>query len=456
MSRELVRKLRIETPTFVSRFTSRATRCMVRSGAALGLCLAAAAWSESAAPTRPTQIAVDFVNTLNASMGLPVDAIAKKNKHIAGNAAHFLAATPALFYKDVRGPFASLAKLRGTNSPSGLLVGDAHLGNLMTFTDPATGGIVWGWVDLDKSGVGLLEWDLDRLATHVVISARLSETKFTSEDEHDLVAAVAAGYNRRMRHFLSKDMRPHAFLTREDMTGALAAVSDKAAEKSQKKYIKKHTGDGAIENTTEPDDEEKAALTGAIKDYGNRLPKDAPVARPLEILAMGIEAPSKGGSNSGLVKYLVLLAADNRSHPAVLLKLKQLVPTALDGAELHNPIGAKAAENVSILRGFSDPMLGYAAMHGHPCLVTSMTAGRESLDPDKLNKTDFLALAQSAGDALARSHLQDPSVHPDRVQAWVGDPATDVAALAKLEKFAVAYADQSNADAKALKKSLKE
>ena len=433
----------------------RASRVVARSILALG-CLTVVAWAGEA-PTRSPQVAIDFVNTFNAELGLNSDAIARKNKHIASNASHLLAAMPALFYQDMRGPFAALSKVRDTNSPSGLLVGDAHLGNLMTFTEPENGTVVWGWVDLDKSGVGLLDWDLERLATHTVISARLSAQNFSADDERELVAAVFEGYTKRMRHFLNKDQRPHAFLIRSDLRGALADLADKAGEKTQKRYLKHHVQNGVLVDTDPANEQEKTAIVAAVKGYGDRLAKNAPVARPLEIIGMGIEPPSKGGSNSGLVKYLVLLAPIDDKHPPALLKLKQLIPSALDGSTgVHPPVGARAVENVSILRGFADPMLGYATMFGHPCLVTSMTAGRDILDPEKISKADFLILATSAGDALARSHLQDPSLTPQRVQAWIGAPASDPPALARLHKLAVAYAEQTNADAKALKKSLKD
>lgn len=418
---------------------------------ALGNAASASTPKEGAA-VRTSKAAIDFVNRFNSQLGLSAKAARKKDAHMASNPSHFMTAMPALFYQDVRGPFAAESKLRETASPSGLLVGDAHLGNLMTRSGPE-GKTVWGWGDCDKSGSGLLEWDLDRLAAHTVISARLADQKFSRDDEKDFVGAVAAAYTKQLREFAATGDRPAGFLKPEELSGALSDFAKQAASRSQKHFINHHAPDGNFAKAVQAGAEDAAAIKAAVADYASRLPKDAPIAKPIQVLSLGVEPPSTGGSNSGLVKYLVLVAPANPKDLPIALKFKQVLPSAADNGtgELSQADASRVVENAAMLQGFRDPLLGYAKVRGQSCLVEPMTANSDILEPAGLSKKDFLGLAASAGEALARSQLQSPALTQQQIKAWLGAPSTDAAASKQLHQFAVDYADQTQADAKALK-----
>lgn len=402
--------------------------------------------------TRSPGTAVAFVNSFNGQLGLSADDIKAKDKHMASDPTHFLTAMPALFYQDVRGPFAAASQLRASPAPTGLLVGDAHLGNLMTRTS-AEGKTVWGWGDCDKSGKGRLEWDLDRLATHTVLSARVSHQHFSKGDQKDLVDAVAAAYTQTMRDFAKTGERPAASLAKGDTTGALHDFIKKQAGQSQQQLVDKKAPGGVLPASQRASPADDQAIRAAVADYASRLPSDAPVARPVKVLSTGVGAPSVGGSNSGLVKYLAVLAPANPQDPPIILKFKQVLPSAPENGTGHLSASnaAQVVKNATTLEGGKDPLLGYATLGGRSCLVEPEEANSGILDPTKLKKKDFESLATSAGEALARSQLQSPSVTQEQVKAWLGDPSTDAAATKRLEQFALSYADQTEADAKALK-----
>lgn len=401
---------------------------------------------------RGSQTAVDFVKTFNNELGLSKDAIKEKDAHMASNASHFMTAMPALFYKDVRGPFAAESQLRAAPSPAGLLVGDAHLGNLMTHTGPE-GKTVWGWSDCDKAGVGKLEWDLDRLAAHTVISARLADKSFSKDDQKDLVAALSAGYTGQMRQFAESGARPEGFLRRNETDGALASFIKTANDPSQRDLIKKLAPGGSFNPSLKESSPDAAAIRAGVVEYASRLSADAAIAQPVKILSLAIGDPSVGGSNSGLVKYLALVAPRDPNDPPVSLKFKQVLPSAPANGTgtLSQADAARVVENAAVLTGVRNPLVGYATVEGHSCLVEPEQANSAILDPQNLSKKDFLALARAAGEALARSQLQSPSLSREQISSWLGDPSTDDAATRQLHHFAVDYADQTQADAAALK-----
>ena len=149
-----------------------------------------------------------------------------------------------------------------------------------------------------------------------------------------------------------------------------------------------------------------------------------------------------------------MVAPKDPKDPPVILKFKQVLPSAVENGtgNLAQSNAARMVENTATLEGGKAPLRGYATVDGRSCLVEALEAGTDILDPSRLGKKDFLGLAQAAGVALARSHLQSGDVSPAEVQRWLGDASTDAAATERLTRFATSYADQTEADTKALQK----
>jgi uncharacterized protein (DUF2252 family) len=403
--------------------------------------------------TRPPESALEFVDRFNAQLGLGPKDVSAKDQHMAAAPTHFLTAMPALFYQDVRGPFAAASQLRATPSPVTLLVGDAHLGNLMTRSSNA-GKTVWGWGDCDKSGRGNAEWDLARLATDTVLSAREAKKDSSKSDQAELVAAVSEGYTQALRDFAQTGQRPPAYLEKKETGGELHDFIKNADDKSQKKLVDDRTKGHQFPKRQQASPANAAAVRSAVAQWASRLPADAPVGRPIEVFDVGVDGGDVGGSNSGLAKFLALVQAPDPKDPPILLKFKQVLPSAVENGtgNLARSNAAKVAANTAALEGERSPLVGYAEINGRSCLVQPLDANTDILDPAKLKKKDFLELAKAAGVALARSQLQSDDLTPAVIERWLGSPATDAAATERLSRFATSYADQTEADTKALQK----
>ena len=403
--------------------------------------------------TRAPQTALEFVDRFNAQLGLGHKDTKAKDQHMAAAATHFLTAMPALFYQDVRGPFAAASQLRATPSPVTLLVGDAHLGNLMTRSSNE-GKTVWGWGDCDKSGRGSAEWDLARLATDTVLSAREAKKDYSKSDQAELVAAVSEGYTQALREFAKTGQRPPGFLEKKETDGALHDFIKNAGDQSQKKLVDDKTKGHSFPRSQQASPANAAAVRSAVADWASRLPPDAPVGRPLKVFDVGVDDGDVGGSNSGLAKFLALVEAPNPKDPPIILKFKQVLPSAVENGtgNLARSNAAKVVANMATLEGEKNPLIGSADVNGRSCLVQPLDANVAILDPAKLKKKDFLELARAAGVALARSQLQSDDLTPAVIQRWLGSPATDAAATERLSHFATAYADQTEADTQALQK----
>ncbi len=397
--------------------------------------------------------AVAFVERFNRNLGLDSKSAAKKVAHMATDGSKFICAMPALFYSDVAGSFAAASELRATPSPAGILVGDAHLGNLGTFPGPS-GEVVWGWVDCDKSGRGRLEWDLDRLATHAVLIARQAKTPPTLEDQQKLVVTLGDEYFQTLRQFLATGARPTGYLKQSELEGPLSSLAKKACQASQKKLDSRQAAGKKFTGPRHASKALVAAVEQGLSAYATSLPLEAPVRRPLQFLAVGLESGTIGGSNSGMEKLLALVSPAGHKGNPVLLKLKQILPPAPEdtSGDLTRSNPARAVENATLLQGFHRPLLGAATVNERQWLVEPEEAEQLILDPAGLKPKELTALVQQAGRVLARSHLQNPSVTSPLIRAWLSDRPDDRVAGVKLAAFALAYADQSEADAKQLGK----
>ncbi len=423
---------------------------LVSVGLLCGAPRGASARPAEASVKRPTEAAVEFVHEFNQQLGLTAADAQLKLEHMASNPAHFFTAMPANFYRDVRGPYAASVQTRPTAAPRGLLVGDAHYGNLMTHTGP-NGQTVWGWGDCDKSGTGPLDWDLARLAAHTAVVAGRHSSPV---DPTPLIAALAKGYFEQMRAFASSGKRPPGFLKADQLEGALADFVKKKSSQSQKAFIEELAPHNAFHHKKKPTAEEAEAIKAAVQDYASRLPADAPVAKPVQVLAVGVDHPGAGGSNAGLKKYLALLAPAKPEDPPVALKFKQVLPSPseIGTGSLAQSDASKVVERAALLEGYRNPLLGYAAVNAVSCLVEPMEANNDTVDPSRFSKKDFEQVAFSAGRALAQSQLQDPAVTQPQVKQWLGEPSSDLEATQRLQRFAAEYADQTVADTRALKK----
>ena len=127
---------------------------------------------------RDSQEAVRFVSRFNSELKLPAERLEKRNTMMVSSPAKFLRMNPALFYQDVKGPYAPKASLLDRPAPVITIAGDCHMGNLGAMRGPA-GKTMWGINDFDMAGQGSPASDLERMATSILLMGQesgLSET----------------------------------------------------------------------------------------------------------------------------------------------------------------------------------------------------------------------------------------------------------------------------------------
>ncbi|TSC34479.1 DUF2252 family protein [Corallococcus sp. Z5C101001] len=414
-----------------------------------GLALASAATPGLA--RKPSQ-AVAFVRDFNARLDLPPARLKEKLAQMRESPSAMFRAMPALFHSDVRGPYAQGTRLTDRPAPDIRVVGDPHVGNLGTFRGP-DGKAVWGLNDFDQTGTASPELDLARMATSAVLTAR--EAGLSSGDQRKAVEALAKNYFETLELLAEGDVTPGAFLDKKESSGPVKDLIGKARDASAKdllsKYVKLDGSKGPRflhSDTLKPlDAERKSAVRTALAAYEKSLQGTEGVAVPLKVLDLA-ERLDAGGSSYGLERDYVLVGAADPKAPPVLLEMKELLassvnapPAPADGADV-----VKAQQELS---GSVNPLTGAVSMGGRAFLVREVEPEKNKLDDSVFQKKKSLnSTFEQAGVVLARAH-GNTREQAARLEDWVGGDTKE--ATKRLTAFALAYADQAEADWKALK-----
>lgn len=371
---------------------------------------------------REPQKAVSFVEAFDQQLGLSEAMKAEKRGLMAESAHAFFRAMPALFYSDLQSTFLERSKLLPEAAPRVAIVGDAHVLNAGTFRGP-DGGTVWGLNDFDQTEIGSPEWDLERMAVSLYIAAR--SDGLSAEQAQGLVRQMGQSYLASLA-----DQGP-AYLTREQTTGRVQELVDKAGSKDQKKFLSKWTTPEGTrllrgEDLEDPEPSRGAEVLQALR-----------VSFPeLTILDLASK-PHSGGSTRGLERYYTLIA--NPDGDPWILEVKAVLPTPVqipDG-DLTRSDGAKVL-------GFQKQM-GSPVDHRHRSFklggIAFFTREREREKDSLKDKAKNLGdLAPLLGKVLARAHNSSKA----DIKGWVN--GRDEQLLANLDLFSQDYARQVESD----------
>ncbi|MFP2897461.1 DUF2252 family protein [Corallococcus sp. 4LFB] len=251
------------------------------------------------------------------------------------------------------------------------------------------------------------------------------------------------------------DANPGAFLDKKESSGAVKDLIGKARDTSAKELLSRYVKlDGAKgphflkSDTLKPlDAERKAAVRTALASYEKTLHGTECVAVPLKVLDLA-ERLDAGGSSYGLERDYVLVGAADPKAPPVLLELKELLASGVPSP----PVPANGADVVKAqeeLGGAVNPLTGAVTMGGRAFLVREVEPEKDKLDDAVLGKKKALrSTFEQAGVVLARAH-GNTQARAARLEDWVGGDTKG--ATKRLVAFARAYADQAEADWKALK-----
>jgi uncharacterized protein (DUF2252 family) len=158
-----------------------------------------------------------------------------------------------------------------------------------------------------------------------------------------------------------------------------------------------------------------------------------------------------GTGSVGLRDYCIYFEGNGPQDP-LFLQIKEEAPSAytpyLPDAHPNAHNGQRTVEGQRAMQVQSDPFLGWTRMEGRDYLVRQLNDHKGSIDMNDLAGTGLAAFAEVCGELLARGHARagDPLV----IAGYLGSGDGFAQALGK---FGALYADQTEKDYQALRRS---
>ena len=376
--------------------------------------------------------------------------------------------SPFTFY---RGGAAIMAADLSQTPSTGLRVqccGDAHLSNFGVFAAPDR-RLVFDLNDFDETLPAPFEWDLKRLVASFVVAARDNGNR--RKQQRAAARAAAEAYRTTMATATAMRFLEvwYARIDAEDLLGELTGRLDKATVKAAQKNLakaRKRTSLGSLSKFAErvddgyrikqqppvivrpPDagygDLEQIVRQG-LSDYADSLSPE----RRLVLDHYHYEDFARkvvGVGSVGTEAFMALLMGDRDDDP-LFLQVKEadtsvLAPYA--GAGEYEQQGERVVQGQRVMQAASDPFLGWATGTGagtRDFYVRQLRDMKGSAVIEGMPPARLARYGELCGITLARAHAR--SGYAAKIAGYLGDDDTFDRAL---ERFAVAYADQNDAD----------
>lgn len=347
------------------------------------------------------------------------------------------------------------------------LCGDAHLANFGTFAS-AERRQVFDVNDFDETLPGPWEWDVKRLAASLVIAAR--DNGFAESVGEDAARESVQAYANAMRQFAAAPILQtwYSQMSLEQIRAGLPSKGarqsfDKAATKARGKNSQRALGsltdvvDGAVQIRRNPplliplrdlserlDHEQvRASVEADFRGYVESLPSSRRhVLGRFRIVDIAIKVVGVG--SVGTRCWIVLLTGRDHGEP-LFLQVKEATESVLEahlpGSEYSHP-GQRVVEGQRLMQTSGDMFLGWSGSSAgsdyywrqfHDMKASANVA---ALSPDRLDN-----YGRVCGWTLAHAHAR--SGDAPAISGYLGSGRTFATALGR---FAVAYADQNEAD----------
>ncbi|MGZ4185483.1 MAG: DUF2252 domain-containing protein [Solirubrobacteraceae bacterium] len=376
--------------------------------------------------------------------------------------------SPFTFY---RGGAAIMAWDLSCTATSGLGVqccGDAHLSNFGVFAAPDR-RVVFDLNDFDETLPASFEWDVKRLVASFVVAAR--DNGHRRKEQRAAARAAAAAYRTTMAtaawmRFLDVW---YARIDADDLLEEISARAKKATVKAAAKNLakaRKKTSLGSLSKFAER------------VDGGYRIKQQPPIiVRPPEAMYGDVEqlvrqgltdyarslSPDRrvvldhyhyadfarkvvGVGSVGTEAFMLLLIGDREDDP-LFLQIKEASPSVLApyaGASEYEQQGERVVRGQLLMQSASDAFLGWVTGTGErhrEFYVRQLRDMKGSAAIETMPPARLARYAEVCGTTLARAHARTGDAA--KITGYLGDDDTFDRAL---ERFAVAYADQNDAD----------
>ena len=347
--------------------------------------------------------------------------------------------------------------------------GDCHVANFGGFGTPER-QLVFDINDFDETLPAPWEWDIKRLAASVVLATR--QAGISEHNCADAVRAAVESYRKHMHEYA--DMAAvevwYSHLNLEILAKEAKSASarrnwlkmiDKAVERTSGREFPRitsiHNGRPRIADRRPliyhvP----KMASIGKhvsqmFELYRRTLPHDRRIVLDRYEL-VDVARKVVGIGSVGTRCAAVLLMAGARDP--LLLQFKEARRSVLEpyaGKSKYENQGERVVVGQRMLQSASDVFLGWACDdNDHDYYFRQLRDMKMKIDIESMSKGDWFEYVELCGWALARGH------------ARTGDPACIAGYLGRsdafdeaIEKFAVAYADQTDRDYAMLRKAIR-
>jgi uncharacterized protein (DUF2252 family) len=341
------------------------------------------------------------------------------------------------------------------------ICGDAHVRNLGAYAAP-DGRLVFDINDFDETTRGPFEWDLKRLGTSLVVAGRDAGAK--SGCIRDAVLAFMKRYQRCIHTFAELPVLEVARyqvhrLTRVAAVGDILMRAERAtpAHTLEMLTVPASKGGGRVFRENRPllspiTAARRQQVLAAVKEYSQSLlPERQHILaqfRPVDVCFKVV-----GTGSVGTRDYCVYMEGNGPGDP-LFLQIKEEVGSAYlpylkDGAKKKKShCGRLVAEGQRAMQMLSDPLLGWTTIENRDYLVRQLNDHKASIAVEVLKGLGLVAYAEVCGELLARGHARSGDVQ--RLEGYIGNGESFADAIVN---FAMAYADQTEADWELLRKS---
>jgi uncharacterized protein (DUF2252 family) len=346
--------------------------------------------------------------------------------------------------------------------------GDAHLSNFGVFAAPDR-RLVFDLNDFDETLPAPFEWDVKRLVASFVVAARDNDNP--RKKQRAAARAAAAAYRTTMARAAGMRFLEvwYARVDAEDLLARLSGHEDKATIKAAQKNLakaRKRTSLGSLSKLAERVNggyrikEQPPVIVHAPEEvYGDLeqivrqgLADYAATLSPERRLVLDhyhyVDFARKvvGVGSVGSEAFVALLMGDRDDDP-LFLQVKEAdtsVLAAYAGAGDYSHQGERVVQGQRVMQAASDPFLGWTTgtgARGREFYIRQLRDMKGSAVIEGMPPKRLVRYAEICGATLARAHAR--SGDAAKIAGYLGDDDTFDGAL---EQFAVAYADQNDAD----------
>jgi uncharacterized protein (DUF2252 family) len=337
------------------------------------------------------------------------------------------------------------------------ICGDAHVRNLGAFAAP-DGRLVFDINDFDETIRAPFEWDLKRLATSLVLAGRAMGAKkgtcgdavltFTTQYRKfiEMFARMPVVDMARFQIHRLQRIAPvsKALLKAERSTPTHALEQLTVSEKNlpghvfkEEKPIQQRVHGGT-----------RRAVLASLTTYSETLQPERrhflAQYRPVDVAFRVV-----GTGSVGLRDYIVYYEGNGEADP-LFLQIKEQ-PGSAYAAYVSNP-GAATHQGQRVVNGQramqfqSDPFLGWTTIANRHYLVRQLNDHKGSISVEDLAGCGLSEYAEMCGELLARGHSRSGDACV--LAGYIGNGQRFCEAI---ERFALAYADQTEKDWEQLK-----